>query len=118
MVEFNKQKEQFTITLGHDVSDIVARQKALINLIKLYPHDEGYCKETIYYAASLLEEMLPNDEQQYRAFIMSNNSIELPGNITENQKKQLSQAFAAIEHPHIKIKDANKVLEALKAIDK
>lgn len=61
MIHFNNDKE-FIITAKGDSGEYIATMRAIINLVKQRNKDFSEDEE-IYYAMSLLEDMLPDEKQ-------------------------------------------------------
>ena len=62
MIVFNRKKREFQITVHGDEREYFNTVKALSRLIACQ-EKECLDKQTIYYAAHLLEEMMPAEEQ-------------------------------------------------------
>ncbi|MEN6422289.1 MAG: hypothetical protein ABFD76_10115 [Smithella sp.] len=62
MVQFNKTSRQFTITFSGDEEDYFSMLRCISRLMAT-TDEQLIDKETIYYAASLLENMMPDFSQ-------------------------------------------------------
>jgi len=119
MVEVNAKKQEFTIKVQGDYSELVLTQAALIDLMKCYNFTDfgNSAGKTFYYALNLLEASLPDEDQQGRGYITTGKHVELPENLTARQTVFLSQALQMIENPE-DLKQKNAVYEALKSVEK
>lgn len=114
MVELNKQQQEIKITMRGDASTLVNTQIALIQLMKNFNFSGDNGAGPFYWALNLLEEILPEEEQQERA-LEDGKYIRLPGGITERQRVRIREAFDLIEDEPA-ASSTNPVFQALKKV--
>ena len=70
------------------IDELIQCQKSLIELIKQYNYDEhgNYAGTTMYYAICLLENLLPNQDQQEKGFTPDEPQFKIPENINTEQR--------------------------------
>ena len=65
MVSFNKEEHTFTIIFRGNTEDYMSYLRALARLIAIHKPDLS-CPDDIYYAASLLDALLPEENQHVK----------------------------------------------------
>lgn len=116
MVEVNKEKKQINITISGNWERVLDYQKALIRIMQNFDFETyGVSAENpFWFILELLENLLP-DEKQINSIALDTNILELPENISTQQKKQLKDALLMIADPKMKISN-NPVFDALQKI--
>jgi hypothetical protein len=121
MVEINKENKVVKIEFEQwcDVEKLVDMQTAIIDLISGYRYDDfgAGAGPMVSDALILLTALLPNLDQQGKAFIRNDNYLELPDNMTEKQRKSLRDALFTIRTGQ-SVTPGNMVLSALQDIQK
>lgn len=119
MVQVNTKKREISIITDGNSSDVVQMQRALIDLLQHYNFEDfGNAAEgTFYYALSLLENLLPDYDQQHRDLISEANYLELPESLNPKQVEAIREALLMVNHPETKVRaEPNPVHEAIKSI--
>lgn len=119
MVQVNTKKREISITMGGDSSELVSMQRALIDLLQHYNFEDfgSAADGTFYYALSLLENLLPDFDQQHRGLISEANYLELPESLNPKQVEAIREALFMVNHPETKVRaETNPVHEAIKSI--
>jgi len=119
MVQVNTKTREISIIADGDSSDVVQMQRALIDLLQHYNFKDfgNGADETFYFGLSLLESLLPDYDQQYRALTSEANYLELPESLNTKQVEAIREALYIVNHPETKVKaETNPVHEAIKSI--
>lgn len=119
MVQINKKTREIIITMPGDEYDLQEMQSGLIRLVQLYNYEDfaQVADQPIRSALELLAALLPTDRQIKRAFVSEADYLELPPELTANQRRSIHEAMTEIKHPEIKVRSTpNPVLSALKSI--
>lgn len=114
MVELNKQQGEIIITMKGDASTLVNTQIALIQLMKNFGFSGMNAEGPFFWVLNLLEELLPEEEQQERA-LEDGKFIRLPESMTEIQRVRIREAFNLIEDDPTG-SGTNMVFQALKKV--
>lgn len=116
MVELDKENREIKVTLSGDSSSLLNMQISIIRLVQCYNfNDYPPQNGEIFWAMSLLEEMLLNDDQIERAFACEERHIKLPKNLTDKQKTGIREALSLIETEPA-ANSTNPVFQALKKV--
>lgn len=118
MVQFNAKKQEVTIVVNGDVSNLQEMQTALIDLLRNYRFSElgQSASNTFYFGLNLLESMLPDFEQQRRGLISDADYLEMPENMNQQQREKLKQALYMLGGGKKSSSEKNQVFEALQTL--
>jgi hypothetical protein len=115
MVQINKEKREIIITMPGDENHLQEMQNGLIMLVQLFNYKDfaQMADQPIYSALKLLAALLPNYQQIKRAFVSEADYMELPAELTANQRRSIHEAMTEIKNPEIRVRSQPNPLKAV-----